>query len=197
MSSAKPHFWTPWRPAGGHNSHWWVNGTQRQSEAIVIIGIVLGRCPCDHFLPVSSTYPNIGAGETAQDIRRGRGAEPKCGREFYHLVVLAAERGSVTDGCPSKPLVSYQVLPTTSWVDPSCNGVPRRWAPWDLPANCIFSHFLTRLPNPVQGIDSSRSSRSVMKSAILVYGSRFPFAQAATRQSHTMARSTILEIGER
>src|SRR5829696_8334932 len=35
-------------------------------------------------------------------------------------------RGFDPDGCPSKPLVSYQVLPTTSWVDPSSTGEPRR-----------------------------------------------------------------------
>jgi hypothetical protein len=28
---------------------------------------------------------------------------------------------------PTKPLVSYQVLPTTSWVGPSSTGVSRRW----------------------------------------------------------------------
>jgi hypothetical protein len=36
-------------------------------------------------------------------------------------------RSSDSAGCPAKPLVSYQVLPTTSWVDPSSTGEPRRW----------------------------------------------------------------------
>ena len=36
-------------------------------------------------------------------------------------------RGFSPAGCPTKPLVSYQVLPTTSWVDPSSTGEPRRW----------------------------------------------------------------------
>src|SRR5208337_4225592 len=36
-------------------------------------------------------------------------------------------RGFSPVGCPTKPLVSYQVLPTTSWVDPSSTGEPRRW----------------------------------------------------------------------
>ncbi len=30
-------------------------------------------------------------------------------------------------GYPIKPLVSYQGLPTTPWVDPSSTGVSRRW----------------------------------------------------------------------
>jgi hypothetical protein len=38
------------------------------------------------------------------------------------------ERGGFDPaGYPAKPLVSYQVLPTTSWVDPSSTGEPRRW----------------------------------------------------------------------
>jgi hypothetical protein len=36
-------------------------------------------------------------------------------------------RGSDPAGCPAKPLVSYQVLPTTSWVDPPSTGESRRW----------------------------------------------------------------------
>ena len=36
-------------------------------------------------------------------------------------------RGFDPAGYPTKPLVSYQVLPTTSWVDPSSTGEPRRW----------------------------------------------------------------------
>jgi hypothetical protein len=36
-------------------------------------------------------------------------------------------RGFDPAGYPAKPLVSYQVLPTTSWVDPSSTGEPRRW----------------------------------------------------------------------
>src|SRR4051812_28666130 len=36
-------------------------------------------------------------------------------------------RGFGPPGCPDKPLVRYQVLPTTSWVDPSSTGEPRRW----------------------------------------------------------------------
>src|SRR4051794_25136780 len=36
-------------------------------------------------------------------------------------------RGFSPPGCPDKPLVSYQVLPTTSWVDPPSTGEPRRW----------------------------------------------------------------------
>jgi hypothetical protein len=72
----------------------------------------------------------------------------------------------------------------------------RLWRDWDLPANCIFAFSYTA-SEAGYGIDSSRSSRSVMKSAIVVYGSRFPLARAATRRSHTMARSTIPEIGER
>ena len=36
-------------------------------------------------------------------------------------------RGFGPAGYPAKPLVSYQVLPTTSWVDPSSTGEPRRW----------------------------------------------------------------------
>ena len=36
-------------------------------------------------------------------------------------------RGFSPAGYPSKPLVSYQVLPTTSWVDPSSTGEPRLW----------------------------------------------------------------------
>jgi hypothetical protein len=36
-------------------------------------------------------------------------------------------RGFSPAGYPTKPLVSYQVLPTTSWVDPSSTGEPRRW----------------------------------------------------------------------
>ena len=28
---------------------------------------------------------------------------------------------------PATPLVSYQALPTTAWVDPSSTGQPRRW----------------------------------------------------------------------
>src|ERR1700679_3614157 len=35
---------------------------------------------------------HIGAGETAQDVRRGRGAKSKCRRELYHLVVLATDQ---------------------------------------------------------------------------------------------------------
>jgi hypothetical protein len=35
--------------------------------------------------------------------------------------------GSSPDGCPSNPLVSYQNLPTTSWVVPTSTGQPRRW----------------------------------------------------------------------
>ena len=36
-------------------------------------------------------------------------------------------RGFDPAGYPTEPLVSYQVLPTTSWVDPSSTGEPRRW----------------------------------------------------------------------
>ena len=36
-------------------------------------------------------------------------------------------RGFSPSGYPAKPLVSYQALPTTSWVDPSSTGEPRRW----------------------------------------------------------------------
>ena len=36
-------------------------------------------------------------------------------------------RGSGQTGCPAKPLVSYQGLPTTSQMDPSSTGEPRRW----------------------------------------------------------------------
>jgi hypothetical protein len=36
-------------------------------------------------------------------------------------------RGFDPAGCPTEPLVSYEVLPTTSWVDPSSTGEPRRW----------------------------------------------------------------------
>jgi hypothetical protein len=36
-------------------------------------------------------------------------------------------RGFDPTGRPAKSLVSYQVLPTTSWVDPSSTGEPRRW----------------------------------------------------------------------
>ena len=33
----------------------------------------------------------------------------------------------------TKPLVSYQALPTTAWVDPSSTGVPRRWGALNYP----------------------------------------------------------------
>ena len=36
-------------------------------------------------------------------------------------------RGFGPPGYPTKPLVSYQGLPTTPWVDPSSTGEPRRW----------------------------------------------------------------------
>ena len=36
-------------------------------------------------------------------------------------------RGFDLAGYPAKPLVSYQVLPTTSWMDPSSTGESRRW----------------------------------------------------------------------
>ena len=36
-------------------------------------------------------------------------------------------RGFSPVGYPTKPLVSYQDLPTTSWVDPSSTGESRRW----------------------------------------------------------------------
>src|SRR5215471_6600445 len=36
-------------------------------------------------------------------------------------------RGFNSVSYPTEPLVSYQVLPTTSWVDPSSTGEPRRW----------------------------------------------------------------------
>jgi hypothetical protein len=35
---------------------------------------------------------HIGAGETTQDVRRRRGAEPKRRRELHHLVVLATDQ---------------------------------------------------------------------------------------------------------
>ena len=35
---------------------------------------------------------HIGAGETAQDVRRGRGAKSKRRRELHHLVVLATDQ---------------------------------------------------------------------------------------------------------
>src|SRR5690348_12062885 len=38
-----------------------------------------------------------------------------------------SSRGFDPAGLPAKPLVSYQVLPTTTWVDPSSTGEPRRW----------------------------------------------------------------------
>ena len=38
-----------------------------------------------------------------------------------------SSRGFSPAGYPTKPLVSYQVLPTTSWVDPSSTGESRRW----------------------------------------------------------------------
>src|SRR4051812_31723343 len=36
-------------------------------------------------------------------------------------------RGFDPPGCPIEPLVSYQSLPTTPWVDPPSTGEPRRW----------------------------------------------------------------------
>src|SRR5215472_5612646 len=36
-------------------------------------------------------------------------------------------RGFDPTSRPAKSLVSYQVLPTTSWVDPPSTGEPRRW----------------------------------------------------------------------
>jgi len=36
-------------------------------------------------------------------------------------------RGFGQAGYPTKPLVSYQALPTTAWMDPSSTGEPRRW----------------------------------------------------------------------
>jgi hypothetical protein len=38
-----------------------------------------------------------------------------------------SSRGFDPPSYPNEPLVSYQVLPTTSWVDPSSTGEPRRW----------------------------------------------------------------------
>jgi hypothetical protein len=36
-------------------------------------------------------------------------------------------------GYPAEPLVSYQALPTTAWVDPSSTGEPRRWGALNFP----------------------------------------------------------------
>src|SRR3954464_6357770 len=44
-------------------------------------------------------------------------------------------RGFDPAGYPAKPLVSYQVLSTTSWVDPSSTGEPRRWGARELRAS--------------------------------------------------------------
>ena len=75
-------------------------------------------------------------------------------------------RGFGPAGYPTKPLVSYQVLPTTSWVDPSSTGEPRRWGarkveegrgaatsdPFPLPAHqtgrADFPHPAFRLASP-------------------------------------------------
>ena len=42
-------------------------------------------------------------------------------------------RGFDPAGYPTEPLVSYQVLPTTSWVEPSSTGEPRRWGALRIP----------------------------------------------------------------
>jgi hypothetical protein len=39
----------------------------------------------------------------------------------------ALSRGFDATGRPAKSLVSYQVLPATSWVDPPSTREPRRW----------------------------------------------------------------------
>ena len=38
-----------------------------------------------------------------------------------------SSRGFDQADCSTKSLVSYQALPTTTWVDPSSTGEPRRW----------------------------------------------------------------------
>jgi hypothetical protein len=44
-------------------------------------------------------------------------------------------RGFDPASYPTEPLVSYQVLPTTSWVDPASTGEPRRWGTLRFPGS--------------------------------------------------------------
>jgi hypothetical protein len=50
-----------------------------------------------------------------------------CSRLLACCPSSRARRSSCARGHPDKPLVTYQVLPTTPWMDPSSTGEPRRW----------------------------------------------------------------------
>ena len=51
----------------------------------------------------------------------------------------------------TKPLVSYQALPTTAWVDPSSTGKPRRWGALDN-SGIFVSHEILRRLQETRGV---------------------------------------------
>jgi hypothetical protein len=63
----------------------------------------------------------IGAGETAQDIRRSGGTEPKRGRELHHLVVLATDQVPIDRSRQHRP---------QSWIRIGFAGDRARRAGW-------------------------------------------------------------------
>ena len=61
-------------------------------------------------------------------------------------------RGFDPASYPTKPLVSYQVLPTTSWVDPSSTGEPRRWGALRNPGQGPLARANTQWPGQTASV---------------------------------------------
>jgi hypothetical protein len=80
-----------------------------------------------------------------------------------------SSRGFDPPSYPNEPLVSYQVLPTTSWVDPSSTGEPRRWG---------------ALRNPVAMVNGNRTmARPVVLSITNSYNLSSPTRNGAHRHT--------------
>jgi hypothetical protein len=98
-------------------------------HAVPIIPMDQSRCTC-RLLPHSTrAFPVSQAGRRPSLHFRGllrlhtRYGLPDCSTAQRR----PSSRGFSPAGYPTKPLVSYQVLPTTSWVGPSSTGESRRW----------------------------------------------------------------------
>ncbi len=88
--------------------------------------IETGAC---RFFPARTAFPQSQRGRHPRLHFRGllklhsRCGLPDCSPARWP----ALSQGSDPASCPAEPLVSYHVLPTTTWVAPSATGDLRRW----------------------------------------------------------------------
>ena len=79
--------------------------------------------------PFHSGLPrNSGGSASMTSLSRPAQASPKLQPAgLLNRPRRPSSRGFDPAGRPTEPLVSYQALPTTAWVDPSSTGEPRLW----------------------------------------------------------------------